>query len=212
MGAIWFDDGFSEHHKLKLVGTIGRALQFDAICYAAREQTNGFVPSTFPFLAAEDLPINEVTSAVAKLEAVGVWDEVDDGWIIHDYSEYHATSAELERGDKNLERVISEIVASGNSLAWDKMLPTECVMHIRRIEQFSRILFSSRTNDQSLSFTRSLVNEKEYLGEKNEGMVGKNGGVKGGIGGSGERGTMRGGRKGERERKKNLSNRRKGKS
>lgn len=94
MGAIWFDDDFLEHDKLRLAGTIGRALQFAAIFHSSRGGTDGFIPFGFPATSAGDIPLAERANAVTALVVLGLWEPVDGGWIIHDYGEFHGGAGE----------------------------------------------------------------------------------------------------------------------
>lgn len=85
MSWVKLDDGFFRNRKARLAGKDGRALFLASCCYSAAALTDGHI-------SAADLPVicadAEVRPAVAKkLVDVGLWDVVDDGWLIHDYLE-----------------------------------------------------------------------------------------------------------------------------
>ena len=45
MAWVKIDDGFCDHPKIAKVGAIGAWIQIQALCYANRNLTDGFIPS-----------------------------------------------------------------------------------------------------------------------------------------------------------------------
>lgn len=94
MGWGKFDDAYPHHPKMLAAGVDGLALDVAAVCYSNRYGTDGFIatetlPGVFP-------PVRAPKKVAAKLVAVGRWEEVAGGWVIHDFEAYNPTSAEVE--------------------------------------------------------------------------------------------------------------------
>lgn len=114
---VRIDDQFSDHPKVRQVGPLGLAMQVAGLCYCNRYLTDGFIPrATVPLLlnlegiamhvrggeligGGEDATWQLV---VEDLVNVGLWEEVEGGYVIHDYLEYQPSRAEvlLEREQK----------------------------------------------------------------------------------------------------------------
>lgn len=61
-----------------------------SLAYAGSHGTDGFLP-------AASLPFLHATRADAKsLVDVGLWDPVDGGWEVHDWSEFQPSNAETQ--------------------------------------------------------------------------------------------------------------------
>lgn len=94
MGWAKFDDGFTEHPKVVAAGPWGELLAMRGVIYAARYETDGFIPSgQLPRLS---VGIPAVKRRVSELISVGLWEETDGGWLIHDFLDYHPSKAERE--------------------------------------------------------------------------------------------------------------------
>lgn len=112
---VRIDDGFVDHPKVARVGAIGAWLQLQALCYANRNLTDGFVPYgvAASFIArgtrridgdrvwrlAETCgmagrDIDEATWSDIMVEA-GLWERVAGGFRIHDFDHYQPTKAEV---------------------------------------------------------------------------------------------------------------------
>jgi len=94
MAWVRIDDGYVQHPKMLAAGADGIALDIAAMCYCARQQTDGFVPAAMvPCL----LPIKKHAATVRRLIELGRWvhDENRDGYIVHDYLQYNPTAAEI---------------------------------------------------------------------------------------------------------------------
>ena len=88
---VRLDDGFYQHPKIVRVGVVGMALQVAALCYANHNLTDGFIPSE-----AVAMLVPGANGVVAKMVRVGLWDEAEDGYLIHDYTKYQWTKAQIE--------------------------------------------------------------------------------------------------------------------
>ncbi|HHY95890.1 MAG TPA: hypothetical protein GX513_12920 [Firmicutes bacterium] len=115
---VRIDEEFTQHPKLMRVGPLGIALQVAALCYCNKNLTDGFIPWAaartlvpWEFLGPQEPQGRRrfqigVTSGMAGedvspdfvirlLVDAGIWQEVDGGYIIHDYLEYQPSREEV---------------------------------------------------------------------------------------------------------------------
>lgn len=87
------DDGFPEHPKVLAVGPFGLAVFVRALCYSARNLTDGFIPDAATASFTVDFARTSRTASAidwpSRLVAAGLWDRVDGGFIVHDYLSYN---------------------------------------------------------------------------------------------------------------------------
>jgi hypothetical protein len=120
---VKIDDHYDEHPKFASVGPLGVALWLAGLAYCNRNLTDGFIPwSVAPTLVAWafsgprdgadgesyrvrwTIGINsgahgeDVTSeyVIGLLVDAGLWDEGDDGYVVHDFDQYQPTRAEVQ--------------------------------------------------------------------------------------------------------------------
>lgn len=94
MAWVKLDDQFFRHRKARAAGKDGRALFLASCCYAAAGLSDGFIPSGDLVLIAAEA---EVRATVANtLRDVGLWDVVDGGWMIHDFTDINPTAEEVK--------------------------------------------------------------------------------------------------------------------
>lgn len=90
---VRLDDGFPEHPKLIQAGAAAGWLYVAALCYSARNLTDGHIPAAvLPRLADVKAP----GRLAAKLVEARLFIEVDGGWQIHDFERYQPTRAQVE--------------------------------------------------------------------------------------------------------------------
>ena len=65
-----------------------------SVIYAARYETDGFLPDASLKVFGRDL--DNKHRACGNLVRVGLWTEVDGGWLIHDFLDYHPSHAQQE--------------------------------------------------------------------------------------------------------------------
>lgn len=94
MGWARFDDAFTDHPKIRAVGVMAELLAMRAVVYAARYETDGFIRRSSLDQLTHGIPTPK--RQVSSLIREKLWEEVDDGWIIHDYLHFHPSKAELE--------------------------------------------------------------------------------------------------------------------
>lgn len=78
---VKLDDGFADHPKLLSVSLAARWAYIEALCFAARHRTKGYLR---PAVAARIAP----PRVIAELVAAGLWEVNGDGWLIHDWADY----------------------------------------------------------------------------------------------------------------------------
>jgi hypothetical protein len=94
MGWAKFDDGFTDHPKVAAAGPWAELLAVRGVIYAAKHETDGFIPDgQLPRLG---VGIPAVRKRAAVLVDVGLWGEVVGGWLIHDFLDYHPSKAVKE--------------------------------------------------------------------------------------------------------------------
>jgi hypothetical protein len=115
-GMAWvkLDDGFADHPKIAKVGGFGAWLQIQALCYANRNLTDGFLPwavarafaghgidmadgSTRAWRLAQTCgmagrDLHEVDWPGVLVDA-GIWELAPGGYRIHDYDQYQPSKA-----------------------------------------------------------------------------------------------------------------------
>lgn len=94
MGWAKFDDQFTDHPKVQAVGPMAELLAMRAVVYAARYETDGLIrESVLPRLAAG---IQSPRKQIEALLRENLWEEVPEGWLIHDFLDYHPSREERE--------------------------------------------------------------------------------------------------------------------
>lgn len=91
MGWAKFDDAFTDHPKVAAAGPWGELLAMRGVIYCARQETDGFIPTGQLARLAAGIPSPKLKAAT--LVSVGLWEETDGGWLIHDFLEYHPSKA-----------------------------------------------------------------------------------------------------------------------
>jgi hypothetical protein len=92
MTTYWLrlDDGFPEHPKVIGLSDGAFRLHVSAMCYAHRNVTDGHIPARWP-------PPRLARHAPALVTArLWVPDPEGDGWIIHGYTDWQTSRADLQ--------------------------------------------------------------------------------------------------------------------
>jgi hypothetical protein len=125
MAWIQIDDHFDEHPKLQQVGPLAWGVWLAGLAYCNRNLTDGFIPWTkahtlagFATMDGDDQiwhlarvrtngeEAEDIQSpwVIDLLIAAGLWEEVDGGFRIHDYTDWQRSKAEiLELREKRAE-------------------------------------------------------------------------------------------------------------
>jgi hypothetical protein len=112
-GQIWFkmDNAFTEHEKFLRAGPHAGYLNIAAIAWANRNLTDGFIPEkqverlvAWTGCAEQSGSVGDYAELwrdvsaemlTARLLAVGLWEEVKGGYLVHDYLEWQRSAEEI---------------------------------------------------------------------------------------------------------------------
>ena len=87
------DDRYPEHRKVRRLTDGAYRLHHTAMCACAKDETDGLVTS-------EDIADMEHGARLRKyipaLVSAGLWEEIDGGWLVHDFLDYNPSHADLE--------------------------------------------------------------------------------------------------------------------
>lgn len=97
---VRIDDRYSEHPKIIAGGPLAVALQIRALCYCARNLTDGKLSRGIVAMMTHDLG----DFGAADMERVGLWDRTSDGWVVHDYLEYNPSRKRIESERASISR------------------------------------------------------------------------------------------------------------
>lgn len=89
MSWLKLDDRYPDHPKLQALGDdydAGLSLDIRGKCYASANLTDGFIPERV---------FRHEKAMIARLVEVGLWHEVDGGYVIHDFLDYNPSRAEV---------------------------------------------------------------------------------------------------------------------
>lgn len=91
---VKIDDGFPEHHKILGLSDAAFRLHIHAMCYAARNLTDGLVHYTW----LTGGKCRKVPKAVTQLVERGIWREDGADYQIHDYLTYQPSRVHVLAG------------------------------------------------------------------------------------------------------------------
>jgi hypothetical protein len=93
MSWVKIDDQFTDHPKIAEAGPLAGWLYVCGLTYCARFLTDGFIPTNaVRRLADVDCP----QDLAAKLVAVGLWEDAQGGYQVHDYLEYQPSRERVQ--------------------------------------------------------------------------------------------------------------------
>ena len=100
-GTRWvrLDVDYFTNPKAVAAGANGRALHLASICWCGQQLTDGHVPATaVPTIAhLAGLGPRSAAAAVARLVAVGLWQQTGDDFYVKDFLEVNRSRAAVER-------------------------------------------------------------------------------------------------------------------
>ncbi len=92
---VKLDDHFDEHPKIAALSDSAMALWVTSIAYSNRNLTDGFVPHQIGVGGLRYCDGNTIPP-IRELEHWGLWEEVEGGWLIHDFFEFQPSRAQVE--------------------------------------------------------------------------------------------------------------------
>jgi hypothetical protein len=99
---VKLDDRFPSHRKVALLSDRAFRLHVSALCWCSENLTDGRIADRELPLVAH---VRGIKATAQQLEAAGVWDRADGGWVIHDYLDYNPSREQvLAERKKNAER------------------------------------------------------------------------------------------------------------
>lgn len=90
---VKLDDRFPSHRKVALLSDRAFRLYVSALCWSSENLTEGKILDRELTLVAR---IRNTKGAATELEAVNLWERVDDGWMIHDFLEYNPDKQQVK--------------------------------------------------------------------------------------------------------------------
>ena len=93
MAWVRIDDEFPDHRKIAGLSNDAFCLHVTAMCWVAKQQTDGKLPSAV--LRRLAWRCQDPAMAAAELETAGVWDKTLEGWEIHDFLTYNPTKEQI---------------------------------------------------------------------------------------------------------------------
>lgn len=106
------DDGFGEHPKVVGLSDAAYRLHVNAICYSARNLTDGVVP------VGALRSLGKTGKSVTELTTCGLWEPGDGGYLIHDYLDYNPSREQVERERKVVSEARSAAGRKGAQVRW----------------------------------------------------------------------------------------------
>lgn len=89
---------YAHDEAIRRAGYMAELLYIRALAYAKRTNTSGFVPAYDLEVVA--IGLRGTRKAVQKLVEVGLWEAVDDGWIIRSWHRWNADAEAVSAGGR----------------------------------------------------------------------------------------------------------------
>ena len=86
---VRIDDTFPDHPKIVGLTDAAFRAHVAGLCYAGRYLTDGHIPTS----ALRQIGTRK---AAQELEARGLWDKTDHGWVINDFLDYNPSKADVQ--------------------------------------------------------------------------------------------------------------------
>lgn len=87
------DDRFPEHRKIRRLSDGAYRLHHTAMCACAKDETDGYITRAD---LADMQHIQRLSKYIPALVEAGLWEEVDEGWLIHDFLDYNPSHAQQD--------------------------------------------------------------------------------------------------------------------
>lgn len=110
MSWVKLDDRFPDHPKAAGLSDAAFRAYITSLCYAARFLTDGFIPLAI----ARKLALPKVLIQLT----VGLWDEAEDGYQIHDYLDYNPSRNSVLNKKEEIRQARSNAGSKGAAKRW----------------------------------------------------------------------------------------------
>jgi len=94
MSYVFIHSGYFRHPKIKGVSNAAKLLHLASILWTAEHLTDGFLPSNSIDQLVFDLRLarNKRVILIRSLVDHGLWDELPNGWHVHDFEQHNRSS------------------------------------------------------------------------------------------------------------------------
>lgn len=89
---VRLDDTFTEHPKIAALSAGAFRLHVEAICYSARNLTDGVIPDD---ALRRVSGARSATKYAQELHAIGAWERAENAWVIHDYLHFQPSREQV---------------------------------------------------------------------------------------------------------------------
>src|SRR5215207_3410137 len=90
---VKLDDNFPDHPKVMQAGPMAMWLYVSGLCYCGRLLSDGRIPRGQVRKLAD---VDGAMELAARLVQVGLWEECDEGFRIHDYLHYNPSREQVQ--------------------------------------------------------------------------------------------------------------------
>jgi hypothetical protein len=90
-----FDDRFPSNLKILRLSDRAFRLFVTSVCFCCEQLTDGRIEIGIPEALPRAPARKKLADAIAELEAMGLWERVQNGWIIHDFLDWNPTSEDV---------------------------------------------------------------------------------------------------------------------
>src|SRR3989304_4897219 len=101
MSWVRLDHNFPDHPKVLQIGPLAIVAHVRAICYSARHLTDGAIPKQVLEAILDDLEElgvhseSERQTFVQQMLDSGLWEQAENGIIVHDYLDYNPSREDI---------------------------------------------------------------------------------------------------------------------
>lgn len=141
------DDAFTDHPKIVAAGPLAGWLHVCALVYCNRLLTDGFIPQGQIRKLAD---VDNAPALVRTLVEVGLWDQAENGYRIHDFFDYNMTAEEVKLKREEISQKRAE---AGRKGGLAKKQSAKQVASDLQSKQGSKTVAPSRTRTHPLTHT-----------------------------------------------------------
>lgn len=118
MAWVKLTDDFPKNIKVISAGLEARALYITALCHCNENLTDGFVDSRFLVSLGILTGLSDAQASANRLVEVGLWEQCDGGYKVHDYHDYNPTRAEVIEKRQQISQERSKAGTKGADSRW----------------------------------------------------------------------------------------------
>jgi len=162
---IKLDDKITDHPKIAAAGPLAAWLFVSALCYSSRHLTDGAIHRN---ALAQVSNVPSPQKHAAELVKVGLFDVTEDGWQIHQYTDYQTPRSKVEavRAKRAAAGAKGGATRQANAKQTPSTLPADCLA--KPTPEYRSQNTEDRTTTNSSvrpSVTRAADDEDPRIGE-----------------------------------------------